>query len=91
LLHQITTNFLEKAKSKYANDYSLRQRWEKPKEVVEDGVTEVVSYFVIGLLFLVLKHLFTFFRKPNAKDAENCLMPLEKIFPKITRNAMAVS
>ncbi len=54
-------------------------------------MTEVVSYFVIGLLFLVLKHLFTFFRKPNAKDAENCLMPLEKIFPKITRNAMAVS
>ncbi len=23
------------------------------------------------------------FRKPNAKDAENCLMPLEVIFPKI--------
>jgi hypothetical protein len=53
-------NFLEKAKKKYAGDYSLRQRWEEPKEVEVDGVIKVVSYFVIGLLVIVLTHLFTF-------------------------------
>jgi hypothetical protein len=51
-------NFLEKAKKKYAGDYSLRQRWEEPKEVEVDGVIKVASYFVINLLVIV--HLFTF-------------------------------
>jgi hypothetical protein len=89
LLHHY--EFPRKAKKKYAGDYLLRQRWEKPKEVEVDGVIKVVSYFFIGMLVIVLTHLFTFLREPNAKDAEICLMPLEVIFRKITRNAMAVS
>jgi hypothetical protein len=53
-------NLLERARAKYYSKYSLRQRWEVPEEVEVDRVKKVVSYFVIGLLVIVLKHLFTF-------------------------------
>ena len=53
-------NFLERARDKYYSNYSLRQKWEVPEEVEVDRVKKVVSYFVIGLLVIVLKHLFTF-------------------------------
>jgi hypothetical protein len=56
-----------------------------------DGVIKVVSCFVICLLFFGTKKFVYILRKPNAKeDAESELMPLDIIFQKIIRFAMAI-
>ncbi len=53
-------SFYQKAQSTYErNKKKLEKKWDAPQEVRENGVTKVVSYFFISLLFFVVIDLFT--------------------------------
>ena len=83
--------FLDKAKRKYARDYSLRKKMGNTRGGSGGWSFQSCKLFCYLSAIFGTKKFVYIFRKPNAKeDAESELMPLDIIFQKIIRFAMAI-
>jgi hypothetical protein len=85
-------SFLYKAKRKYARDYSIRKNMGNTRGGSGGWSYKSCKLFCYLSAIFGTKTFVYIFRKPNAKEGgESGLMPLEIIFQKIIRLAMAVS